>query len=105
MKTHELKCWPKFFEPIVEGRKKFDVRNNDRGFEVGDILHFREWNPDTEKYSGLDFKVEVTYMADNPDWLRPGYVVMSINSVEWRRILGAIVSMRRREKYGSRILR
>ena len=44
-KTHELKCWPESYQLILEGKKRFEVRNNDRDFHQGDILHLREFDP------------------------------------------------------------
>jgi Domain of unknown function (DUF3850) len=45
MKTHELKTWPEFFEPISNGKKTAELRYNDRDYQVGDVLHLREWEP------------------------------------------------------------
>lgn len=45
MKLHELKCWPDGFAQIVDGGKRWELRHNDRGFEVGDLLQLREWKP------------------------------------------------------------
>lgn len=43
--THEVKTLPEYFWPQVTGRKPFDVRRDDRGYQVGDILRQREWTP------------------------------------------------------------
>ena len=43
--THTLKTWPEFFDAIVAGEKTFELRRDDRGFNVGDLLQFREWDP------------------------------------------------------------
>jgi len=43
---HELKCHPIYFERIVSGQKKFEVRKNDRNFQVGDTLLLKEYDPE-----------------------------------------------------------
>lgn len=42
MKTHELKTDPDVFAAVADGTKTHEIRFNDRGFEVGDLLHLRE---------------------------------------------------------------
>lgn len=49
---HELKCWHDFYRLIVNGRKTFELRVNDRDFKDGDILYLREYLPAIEQYSG-----------------------------------------------------
>lgn len=45
MSTHVLKVVPPYFEALVRDEKPFEVRLNDRGFQRGDVLHLREYNP------------------------------------------------------------
>lgn len=74
---HELKTYPKYFENVISGRKKFEVRKNDRNFCVGDMLILKEW--DNIIYSGREVKTEVIYMLDDKFiGIQPGYVVMGI---------------------------
>lgn len=61
-REHELKCWPQFFEAIEEGRKRYEVRHNDRDYRYGDTLHLREWDPKDEAYTGRTMRVVVTYL-------------------------------------------
>lgn len=77
--VHELKCWPPFFAEIREGNKTFEVRQDDRNFRVGDLLHLREYRPHTQTYTGRECWVDVTYLLAG-DWpgLAAGYVIMSI---------------------------
>jgi hypothetical protein len=58
---HELKCGPRYFEAIIDGRKTFEVRINDRDFHVLDILWLREWDPVTG-YSGRETRREISYL-------------------------------------------
>jgi len=36
MRTHRLKTWPQYFEAVLKGTKRFDIRVDDRDFAVGD---------------------------------------------------------------------
>ncbi len=85
IKKHELKCWPKYFEAILSNDKLFEVRLDDRDFQLGDILQLREWEPDARRYTGRQLSRRVTYILratgklNSPSSaLRLGYVVMSI---------------------------
>lgn len=74
---HELKIWPEFFEPTLTGEKTFELRDDDRGFFVGDTLLLREWTKDNG-YTGREIFVEVTYILSGLPWLQAGYVAMSV---------------------------
>lgn len=78
---HELKIYPIYFEDIVSRRKTFEVRKNDRKFQIGDVLVLKEW--DNIKYSGKEAKVKVIYLMDDRFiGIQPGYVVMGIELVD-----------------------
>lgn len=77
---HELKIYPKYFEDVTSGKKTFEVRKNDRNFQVGDILTLKEW--DNIKYSGKEIRARVAYMLnDKFIGVMPGYVVLGIELV------------------------
>jgi len=79
MTIHELKCWPEGFQAVLDGRKPFEVRKDDRGFDVGDTLHLREYQPVSDTYSGRETDVRVTYIYRGEfDYLRSQIVVMGI---------------------------
>lgn len=39
---HELKIESKYFTDILKGIKKFEIRKNDRNYQVGDYLILKE---------------------------------------------------------------
>jgi hypothetical protein len=88
MAEHELKTWPEFFQAIERGDKTFEARKNDRGFQRGDTLHLREWDPNrvaiNRGYTGNAFTVKVTYVLSGFG-IEPGYVVMGIKRMAARR--------------------
>jgi hypothetical protein len=84
MKIHDLKSWPAYFEAVRRGDKTFEIRPDDRRFEVGDLLRLREWDPMTQRYSGEAEDRVVSYVArDAEDFgLMPGFCLMSMRPVE-----------------------
>ena len=75
-KTHELKIYPKYFEAILDGKKTFEIRKNDRNFHVGDRVVLKEW--DNINYSGREIHATVKYMLDDTFiGLAEGYVAFS----------------------------
>jgi len=62
MATIEKKAWPELFEPILSGKKKYDLRLNDFEVNEGDILVLKEWDPNTKMYTGREISKKVTYV-------------------------------------------
>lgn len=88
MTEHDLKTWPEFFQAIVENRKPFDYRLNDRDFKVDDVLHLREYVPPADEpsggyYTGRALRKRVTYILDDKlgPTMREGFVVMGLGLV------------------------
>jgi hypothetical protein len=81
-RAHRLKIWPFEFAAVADGRKTFDIRRNDRGYAVGDILTLAEWEPDPGRYTGRCQRVQVVYLLAGPAaerfGLAPEHVAMGI---------------------------
>ena len=58
---HELKTWPEFFEDVWKGEKLFEVRKDDRLFDVGDTLELLEYDPYEKTFSGRKIFATITY--------------------------------------------
>lgn len=80
MKTHKLKILPPYFQDVCSGRKKFEVRKNDRCFKVGDLLNLREFA--YTEYTGKSILVRVEYILSNFEGLQPDYIVMGISRIK-----------------------
>jgi len=46
------KVWPEYFQQILNGKKKFELRLADFDVKEGDILILEEYDPETDTYSG-----------------------------------------------------
>lgn len=76
IKTHKLKIEPEYFQAIIDGSKPFEIRKNDRNYQVGDVLILREYDEKQRRYSGEQITRVVTYITDYQQ--RAGYVVMGL---------------------------
>lgn len=56
------KIWPKYFELVKSGKKKFELRLADFRIKEGDILVLEEWDPKTKQYTGRRIKKKVKYI-------------------------------------------
>lgn len=64
-REHRLKTWPEFYAAIERGEKTFEVRLDDRGYAVGDVLTLREYDPALYQagggLTGREMRKVVTY--------------------------------------------
>jgi len=59
------KVLPEYFQDIIEGKKKYEIRLNDFDIEPGDILVLEEWTTadhTTRQATGRVLEKEVTYI-------------------------------------------
>lgn len=61
------KAWPVFFERVLSGKKKFDLRLADFEIKEGDILILEEWDPETKEYTGRKIEKKVGYVVKTKD--------------------------------------
>ncbi len=74
-----LKIDPAYIKAVAAGVKTFEIRYNDRWYEVGDILELAAWTSQ-EDYTDDEVCVRVTYVLSSEDFpgLSPGYVALAI---------------------------
>lgn len=62
----ELKSWPQFFQPILDGTRTSDIRSKkDNHFFIGQKIVLREYDPFKGVYTGRQLIVEVTHVISN----------------------------------------
>lgn len=102
MRTHAVRAWSTYFEPVFDGSKPFEVRFDDRGYQAGDKIIMREWHVNKTcscllkhpaatcpRYTGRMVKARIGYvMASMPaeGSRKPfngfGYVILGLVDVE-----------------------
>ena len=81
---HTLKTWTEPFEFVWDGRKPYEIRNDDRNFQVGDIVKLAEWDKDAEEFTDRFIEGPITYLTRGPDWGIPkGLVVFAFERRRW----------------------
>lgn len=78
MHIHELKIQPKYFKMVKWGMKKFELRKDDRGYQVGDVIILREYK--NGEYTGKEIKKLIWYiLRDCPEYgLKEGYCILGL---------------------------
>ncbi len=56
------KIWPKYFELVSSGKKKFELRLADFEVKEGDTLLLEEWDSKNNKYTGRSISKKVSFV-------------------------------------------
>jgi ASC-1-like (ASCH) protein len=74
--THELKIQKEYFSAVNEGKKRFEIRYDDRNYKVGDAIILNEIDNDNS-FTGRNFFGIITYITTYEQ--KKGYVVFSFD--------------------------
>ena len=81
---HYLKIKRCYADAIIEGRKNFEVRLNDRGYNAGDIIYFNHVcgndGEDCPAHDIMNRPFKITYIHSGLG-VEPNYVVFGIKEV------------------------
>lgn len=90
VKVHELKVLDKFYPSLLDMSKPFELRKNDRGYEVGDTCVFREmklvgngYDNYDESFTGHKCVRHVSYVLTREMFPHVpfGYVILGLKEV------------------------
>ena len=90
MKLHELKIKHEYLIEVDMGRKTFELRKNDRDYQVGDLIRFidikQDNKGDCDIYIDKDTLYKITYvLKDVPQYgLDKDYCILAIKKLEIR---------------------
>ncbi len=68
---HNLKIWPDYFMAVANGLKKFEIRKNDRAYQIGDTFTLQEFDPATGEYGSELGPMTITYIIYGTPFLPP----------------------------------
>ena len=71
-----LKILPEYYEAVKCGDNTFEVRLNDRDYQVNDVLHLQEFN--NEEYTGNELVKVISYILNDASYCKEGYVVLAL---------------------------
>lgn len=82
MKIHELKLNIEFCDDVLCGRKNFEVRYNDRGYQAGDRVKFIPMDGNFREVHDIQYETyEITYVLSG--WgIKEDWVVFGIKHIE-----------------------
>ena len=81
---HQIVILDRFYDDIEVGGKRFEVRLDDRGYQVDDVLVMRETKE--AKLTGRIVYALVTYIHRNDSdfsFLLDGYIIMGFDVIRW----------------------
>jgi ASC-1-like (ASCH) protein len=67
MATIHKKVWKEYFELILAGKKKFELRLADFEIKEDDTLILEEWDKDKQKYTGRKIEADVNFVLKTKD--------------------------------------
>jgi hypothetical protein len=79
-KMIEVKTINPYFTDMLNGLKTFEIRLNDRNYEVNDVIFSREYDPETKTYSGREQLLHIKYILKEGMFsgLSSGYCAMGV---------------------------
>lgn len=75
-KVHSIRLAKTYFNDVASGKKSFELRKNNRGYKVGDILEMLEF--EDGKNTGRIIQAEITYILEGYTGLEDGYCILGI---------------------------
>lgn len=79
-KIHVLKIKALYFDAVVRGDKTFEIRKDDRNYQVGEFVKMREISLPSGAYTGREVIAKISYITDFMQ--KDDYVVFGLKGVQ-----------------------
>lgn len=76
-----VKVRSEYVDDIISGKKKSELRKNDREYSVGDLLYLQEITEDN-KFTGRLIIVKITHILQDEEYLQKDYACLSIEYIK-----------------------
>lgn len=76
---HKLKLAKMFFDDMQTGKKPFDLQKNDREYQLGDIIEYREM--DNGEPTGRILEKEIIYILEGFAGLTEGWCILALADI------------------------
>lgn len=76
-KIHEIKIAASFYDDVTNGRKRFELRKNDRDYKEGDSIKMLEFKDG--RHTGRTIDADIIYLLENYTGLEEGYCILGID--------------------------
>ena len=76
---HKLKLAKMFFDDMQTGRKPFDLQKNDREYQLGDVIEYREM--DNGEPTGRILEKEIIYILEGFAGLTEGWCILALADI------------------------
>ncbi|HCI7873684.1 TPA: DUF3850 domain-containing protein [Escherichia coli] len=92
VRIHQLKIAPKYFNAVVAGQKTAELRKDDRGYKVGDVLSLCEWKHGV--FTGREWAAVISHVLPVNDVMAVSeqWVMLSISPLTPLEALGYVIA-------------
>lgn len=81
IQRHTLKTVQPYFDAVWSGTKRFELRVNDRDFQVDDMVFLKDYNQFTDEYSGREISCRISFLLKDYPGIKDGYCIFGFKVV------------------------
>jgi ParB family chromosome partitioning protein len=81
MKVHRLKLLDTYWHDKMRGLKPWEIRLNDRDYELGDLVEYHRLMPSNMMSTHERMYSQISYVLQDEKYLKDGYCIFSERSI------------------------